>query len=142
MIQAHRDKLSKLLEGKVSVNPLSMAIQEFSLVAKEAADEAKKLKGKSYSKNDVAAAAKRRELNDRLMLVERGFLDAEGIKGKEWFKHLVYGPAAEPESKLGFFPGIADAIAMNASEGIIEHEIWRVARAIQRASKALKGGFT
>jgi len=41
MIQAHRDKLSKLLEGKVSVNPLSMAIQEFSLVAKEAADEAK-----------------------------------------------------------------------------------------------------
>ncbi|VYS60407.1 unnamed protein product [Arabidopsis thaliana] len=141
-LQAHRDKLSKLLEGKVSVNPLSMAIQEFSLVAKEAADEAKKLKGKSYSKNDVAAAAKRRELNDRLMLVERGFLDAEGIKGKEWFKHLVYGPAAEPESKLGFFPGIADAIAMNASEGIIEHEIWRVARAIQRASKALKGGFT
>jgi N-acetylated-alpha-linked acidic dipeptidase len=40
-LQAHRDKLSKLLEGKVSVNPLSMAIQEFSLVAKEAADEAK-----------------------------------------------------------------------------------------------------
>ncbi|EFH54255.1 hypothetical protein ARALYDRAFT_485877 [Arabidopsis lyrata subsp. lyrata] len=141
-LQVHRDTLSKLLEGKVSVNPLSMAIQEFSLVAKEAADEAKKLKEKSYSKDDVAAAAKRRELNDRLMLVERGFLDAEGIKGKEWFKHLVYGPAAEPESKLGFFPGIADAIAINASEGVIEHEIWRVARAIQRASKALKGGFT
>lgn len=48
-----------------------------------------KLKAKSYSKDDVATAAKRRELNDRLMLVERGFLDAEGIKGKEWFKHLV-----------------------------------------------------
>lgn len=41
MIQVHRDTLSKLLEGKFSVNPLSMAIQEFSLVAKEAADEAK-----------------------------------------------------------------------------------------------------
>ncbi|XP_010516011.1 PREDICTED: probable glutamate carboxypeptidase 2 [Camelina sativa] len=141
-LQAHRDTLSKLLKGKVSVDPLSMAIQEFSLVAKEVADEAKKLKEKSYSKDDVAAAAKRRELNDRLMLVERGFLDAEGIKGKEWFKHLVYGPAAEPESKLGFFPGIADAIAIDAPEGVIEHEIWRVTRAIQRASKALKGGFT
>ncbi|CAA7046117.1 unnamed protein product [Microthlaspi erraticum] len=141
-LQAHRDALSKLLEGKVSVDPLSVAIQEFSLVAKEASDEAKKLKKQAYSKNDVAAAAKRRELNDRMILAERGFLDSEGIKGKEWFKHLVYGPAAEPESKLGFFPGIADAISMNSSEGMIEHEVWRVARAVQRASKALRGGFT
>uniref|UniRef100_A0A1J3DE51 glutamate carboxypeptidase II n=1 Tax=Noccaea caerulescens TaxID=107243 RepID=A0A1J3DE51_NOCCA len=141
-LQAHRDALSKLLQGKVSVNPLSMAIQEFSLVAKEASDEAKKLKKQAYRQNDVAAASKRRELNDRMILAERGFLDSEGIKGKEWFKHLVYGPAAEPESKLGFFPGIADAISMNSSEGMIEHEVWRVARAVQRASKALRGGFT
>ncbi|KAJ0246994.1 glutamate carboxypeptidase AMP1 [Hirschfeldia incana] len=141
-LQAHRDALSKLLQGKASVDPLSVAIQEFSLVAKEASDEAKKLKEQAYSKNDVASAAKRRELNDRLMLAERGFLDSQGIKGKEWFKHLVYGPAAEPESKLGFFPGIADAIATNSSQGVIQHEIWRVTRAIQRASKALKGGFT
>ncbi|KAF8101897.1 hypothetical protein N665_0201s0204 [Sinapis alba] len=141
-LHAHRDALSKLLQGKASVDPLSMAIQEFSLVAKEAADEAKKLKEQAYNKNDVVAAAKRRELNDRMMLAERGFLDSQGIKGKEWFKHLVYGPAAEPESKLSFFPGIADAIATNSSEGMIEHEIWRVARATQRASKALKGGFT
>ncbi|KAJ4870893.1 putative glutamate carboxypeptidase 2 [Raphanus sativus] len=141
-LQAHRDTLSKLLEGKVSVDPLSVAIQEFSLVTREVADEAKKLKKGAYSKNDVAGAAKRRELNDRMMLAERGFLDSEGIRGKEWFKHLVYGPAAEPESKLGFFPGIADAIATNSSEGVIKHEIWRVTRAIQRASKALKGGFT
>ncbi|KAH0928547.1 hypothetical protein HID58_014274 [Brassica napus] len=141
-LQAHRDAVSKLLEGKVSVDPLSAAIQEFSLVAKEVTDEAKKLKEQAYSKKDVAVAAKRRELNDRMMLAERGFLDSEGIKGKEWFKHLVYGPAAEPESKLGCFPGIADAIETNSSEGIIKHEIWRVTRAIQRASKALKGGFT
>ncbi|CAF1852411.1 probable glutamate carboxypeptidase AMP1 [Brassica napus] len=141
-LQAHRDAVSKLLEGKVSVDPLSVAIQEFSLVAKEVADEAKKLKEQAYSKYDVAVAAKRRELNDRMMIAERGFLDSEGIKGKEWFKHLVYGPAAEPESKLGFFPGIADAIATNSSDGSIKHEIWRVTRAIQRASKALKGGFT
>ncbi|CAN6977617.1 hypothetical protein IGI04_037558 [Brassica rapa subsp. trilocularis] len=141
-LHAHRDALSKLLVGKASVDPLSMAIKEFSLVAKEAKDEAKKLKEQAYNKNDAAAAARRRGLNDRMMLAERGFLDSEGIKGKEWFKHLVYGPAAEPESKLGFFPGIADAIAVNSSEGMIQHEIWRVARAIQKASRALKGGFT
>lgn len=32
---------------------------------------------------------KRRMLNDRLMFAERGFLDAEGLRGREWFKHLV-----------------------------------------------------
>lgn len=38
--------------------------------------------------NDLLAL-KIRALNDRLMLAERGFLDTEGIKGREWFKHLV-----------------------------------------------------
>lgn len=32
---------------------------------------------------------KKRMLNDRLMFAERGFLDAEGLRGREWFKHLV-----------------------------------------------------
>lgn len=32
---------------------------------------------------------RRRMLNDRLMLAERGFLDTEGIRGRQWFKHLV-----------------------------------------------------
>jgi len=32
---------------------------------------------------------KRRALNDRLMLAEKGFLDAYGLQGRQWFKHLV-----------------------------------------------------
>jgi hypothetical protein len=32
---------------------------------------------------------KLRALNDRLMLAERGFLDVEGLQGRQWFKHLV-----------------------------------------------------
>lgn len=31
----------------------------------------------------------RRAMNDRLMLAEKGFLDGDGLKGKQWFKHLV-----------------------------------------------------
>ncbi|GFZ09288.1 peptidase M28 family protein [Actinidia rufa] len=88
---------------------------------------------------------KKRMLNDRLMFAERGFLDPEGLQGRQWFKHLVYGPPRDPESKLVFFPGTADAISlsrrMNREEGqaSIQHEIWRVSRAIQRAAHALKG---
>lgn len=32
---------------------------------------------------------KKRALNDRLMLAERGFLDTEGIQGSRWFRHIV-----------------------------------------------------
>ena len=32
---------------------------------------------------------KKRALNDRLMLAEKGFLDADGLQGRKWFKHLV-----------------------------------------------------
>lgn len=42
--------MSKLLQGKVSVNPLSIAIQEFYLVAKDAAHEAKTKIRFCYSK--------------------------------------------------------------------------------------------
>ena len=31
----------------------------------------------------------KRMLNDRLMFAERGFLDPEGLQGRQWFKHLV-----------------------------------------------------
>lgn len=34
-------------------------------------------------------ALKLRALNDRLMLAERGFLDADGLQGRHWHKHLV-----------------------------------------------------
>ena len=59
----------------------------------------------------------------------------------------MYGPSNDNE-KLNFFPGISDSIA--SSTGVtererlasIQHEIWRVARAIRRAASALRGEFT
>ncbi|KVI09465.1 probable glutamate carboxypeptidase AMP1 [Cynara cardunculus var. scolymus] len=139
-LQNHTDSLYKLLEGDdVSLHPITSTIQELEDAAKQVEDEIKKMR-EEESEGRVSVM-KRRILNDRLMLAERGFLDSDGIKGRQWFKHLVYGPASE--SKLGFFPGVADAI-YESKEGkkqqaMIQHEIWRVARAIQRAAAALKG---
>ncbi|GMH09690.1 hypothetical protein Nepgr_011531 [Nepenthes gracilis] len=58
---------------------------------------------------------------------------------------IVYGPCREYESKLSVLPGIADAayrsmqMGKEEREAIIQHEIWGVARAIQRAADALRG---
>ncbi|KAH7841500.1 hypothetical protein Vadar_030651 [Vaccinium darrowii] len=145
-LQEYTIVLSNLLAGSISLHPITASIQEFVVAAKEAEEDAKKLREQETlgSISDL----KKRMLNDRLMFAERGFLDAEGLQGRGWFKHLVYGPPSDPDGKLFFFPGIADAVSrsrrMNRTEGdvAIQHEIWRVARAIQRAGYALKGGLT
>ncbi|KAK1421096.1 hypothetical protein QVD17_23193 [Tagetes erecta] len=134
----HTQSLYKLIRGDVSLLPITSAIEELMDAAKQVADEMKKLK-EDATKDDVSVL-KRRMLNDRLMFAERGFLDSDGIQGRQWFKHLVYGPASE--GKVGFFPGVADAICGSKKQAVIQHEIWRVGRAIQRAVSALKGELT
>ncbi|KAH0747700.1 hypothetical protein KY285_009357 [Solanum tuberosum] len=141
-LQDYTRILSKLLEGRnISLHPITAATQELAAAAKETLDEAKKLKEDKAT--DEHTALKRRILNDRLMFAERGFLDAEGLQGRPWFKHMVYGPRNDGESELDFFPGIANAISKSSGGGeqnaAIQHEIWRTARAIQRAAHALKG---
>ncbi|XP_019187931.1 PREDICTED: probable glutamate carboxypeptidase 2 [Ipomoea nil] len=138
--------LSGVLEGGVSLDPIFDAIRELTAAAKAIEEEAKKLR-----KDETMAELlilERRMLNDRLMSAERGFLNTEGVNGRQWFKHLVYGPSTGGETELDFFPGIVDAVSrsthLNNTErgAIIQHEIWRVARAIQRAAYALKGNLT
>ncbi|XP_016547753.1 probable glutamate carboxypeptidase AMP1 isoform X3 [Capsicum annuum] len=147
-LQDYTRILSDLLEGSsISLRPITAATQELAAAAKETLEEAKKLKEDEAM--DQHTALKRRILNDRLMFAERGFLDAEGLQGRPWFKHMVYGPRNDGESELDFFPGIANAISkssggLNSGEqnAAIQHEIWRIARAIQRAAHALKGELT
>ncbi|KAF5747750.1 glutamate carboxypeptidase 2 isoform X2 [Tripterygium wilfordii] len=148
-LQRHKDVLSSLLDEStccISLEPLTRSIQELAAAATVAEDEAKRLRDQEIK--DDFGVLKLRALNDRLMLAERGFLDADGLRGRQWFKHLIYGPQGDYESKLTFFPGIADAIhrsqKMNKRDGhaLIRSEIWRVARAIGRAASALKGELT
>ncbi|CAL5350480.1 unnamed protein product [Camellia sinensis] len=150
----YTNMLSNLLEGSASVHPITASIQELATAAKEAEEEAKrlimimaKLRGEETLGNVLVL--KKRTLNDRLMSAERGFLDGEGLQGRQWFKHLVYGPSCDHESKMLFFPGIFDAIYQSRrmtnkrqGQAAIQHEIWRVARAIQRAAYALRGELT
>ncbi|RAL53610.1 hypothetical protein DM860_012225 [Cuscuta australis] len=140
--------LNDTLGGSFSLHPLTDAIQELVGAATEIQKEVKKLmEGEAVV--DEHFIVKKRMLNDRLIFAERGFLDGEGLKGNQWFKHLVYGPSCKSnKGKLDFFPGVVNAMCggpMNKVEerdGEIRHEIWRVARAIQRAAYALRGQLT
>ncbi|KAL1541461.1 glutamate carboxypeptidase II [Salvia divinorum] len=139
-LQEYKNVLNTLLGESISLDPITAAIQEFTTAAYEAEEEIKKLRV------DGSTLLRRRGLNDRLMLTERGFLDPEGLPGGQWFKHLIYGPRGDMDSKIDFFPGIADAMSERRKKGgeeaTIRHEIWRVSRAIQRAASILRGEVT
>ena len=49
---------------------------------------------------DEHARIRRRVLNDRLLLAERSFLQAEGLKGRGWFKHLVSNASSKLKKTL------------------------------------------
>ncbi|PKA66060.1 putative glutamate carboxypeptidase 2 [Apostasia shenzhenica] len=168
-LQEHETALGKLVDGMEFVLPVSASIQEFAAAAKEVQQESmlylyrftiplliislphvksekntQELKGRGIAE---LPALRLRALNDRLMLTERAFLEAEGLRGRPWFKHLIYSPPKDSASKLSFFPGIADAISESNDSAAeahanIQHEIWRVARAIQRATDVLCGKLT
>ncbi|PIN18265.1 Transferrin receptor and related proteins containing the protease-associated (PA) domain [Handroanthus impetiginosus] len=140
-LQEYKNVLNTLLDGTISLQPIAAAIQEFTTAANETEEEIKKL-GMDQNLGE-STVLRRRMMNDRLILTERGFLDPDGLPGRQWFKHLIYGPRGDTESKIDFFPGIADAICRKDEEreARIRHEIWRVARAIRRAASALSGEF-
>ncbi|WOK99478.1 hypothetical protein Cni_G08190 [Canna indica] len=142
-LQEHAFVLSTFLGGGVSIQPLNRSIDELTAAIREALEEGQKLQEAEITED--FAVLRRRAFNDRLMLAERGFLEATGLRGRQWFKHLLYSPPDDSESKFSFFPGIADAISQAGENTgkerlwVVQHEIWRVARAIQRAAAAVRG---
>eukprot|EP01018_Ginkgo_biloba_P010498 Gb_39263 [translate_table: standard] len=129
----------------ITMEPIWLAIKEFSDAANKAAQEAEALR--KHRNGEAQLVLRRRAFNDRLLLTERAFLDSEGLKGRPWFKHLVYAPSEGNEYTFSSFPGVVDAIISasrsNGEEnGELQHEIWRVARRISQAAAVLTGELT
>lgn len=130
----------------VTIEPITSAIKEFSDAAHKAAEEAEVLR--KHRKGDARIILWRRAFNDRLLLTERAFLDAEGLKGRPWFRHLIYAPSESNEYSFSSFPGVLDAMINARSStsgegnGELQHEIWRVARRISQAAATLHGRLT
>ncbi|KAG5547397.1 hypothetical protein RHGRI_013174 [Rhododendron griersonianum] len=89
-----------------------------------------------------------REWNDRLMMAERAFIDQDGLSGRPWSKHMIYAPSKHNNYGSKSFPGVDDAIekatSLNTAESwrLIQHEVWRVSRAVTHVSLVLNGKFT
>lgn len=141
---------------KISISPLLSAISNLREACHRLRLELQAVAVASPQLQQVSSAEhlyRQRGLNDRLLQGERAFLDADGIVGDTWFKHLVYGPVSSNSYDSLSFPGIWNAINIaraNNSTGTtsakewatVQHEIYRVARVTTRASLVLQGRLT
>jgi N-acetylated-alpha-linked acidic dipeptidase len=75
-----------------------------------------------------------RAVNDRLMQVERAMTEDEGLRGRPYFKHLIYAP--QPTYREEVLPRIFEAIASGDRRSIPRHEAQLVA-AFDRAAELL-----
>ncbi|XP_047086173.1 probable glutamate carboxypeptidase PLA3 [Lolium rigidum] len=145
-LQEHANVFAAMMNNSRPVNFINGLIKDLSGAAMDVQKEAKELN--QLDMHDGYGLMRRRLLNDRLLLAERSFLQAEGLQGRAWYKHLLYSPPEDYESELSFFPGIADAISRSGNhsakqrQAAVRQEMWRVAMAIQRAASVLRGEFS
>jgi N-acetylated-alpha-linked acidic dipeptidase len=74
------------------------------------------------------------ELNRRIIGLERTFLDAEGLPGRPWYRHLVHAP--KPTYEPDVLPGISAAIDARDDARLRAQEA-RLVTALNRATARL-----
>jgi N-acetylated-alpha-linked acidic dipeptidase len=81
-----------------------------------------------------------RDANAWLQSLERAVLDAPGIPGRPWFRHLVYAPL--PSYRAETLPAIREAIVEGRSEfaGLQIRRLGERLEAATAAAKAASGG--
>lgn len=78
-------------------------------------------------------------LNDLLVKAEQGFLSAEGLPGRPWFRHQLYAPGYYTGYGAKTLPGVREAIEQNDVEvaqhmaGVLEEALNRVRSVLVQA---------
>ncbi|KAI9268070.1 hypothetical protein BDA99DRAFT_546431 [Phascolomyces articulosus] len=81
-----------------------------------------------------------RVANERLTHFERGFIDPEGLKGRAWFKHILYAPNLWTGYQSQVFPALSEALEANDAEATL-HTILQATSRIRAATRFLKADY-
>ncbi|PHT28376.1 hypothetical protein CQW23_32001 [Capsicum baccatum] len=138
---AAEDLKGEISDNGISLVPLYASIEKLRKAANKIKDDIKALRAKRRR----ASVREVRELNNRLIMTERAFTDRDGLLSRTWYKHLIYASTRHNDYVSNSFPSISDAIekakSLNTPESwrFVQHEVWRIARAITQASLVLTG---
>ncbi|KAF8751394.1 hypothetical protein HU200_012068 [Digitaria exilis] len=143
-----KDIIDKCTGFPVRFSPLQKSVKQLQSAATKIHKEKMLLQAENWSLNSKQYTQKARDINDRLIMAERAFTNREGLAGRPWYKHMIYASSDEDDWGTKAFPGIVSAMdkakKSNTTESwrLLQHEIYRAARAVSKASAVLDGGLT
>ncbi|KAF8969498.1 hypothetical protein BDZ97DRAFT_1653974 [Flammula alnicola] len=74
----------------------------------------------------IKAAKRVAKANQKLIAFERGFISEDGIKDREWYRHLGVAPGKWLGYGATTFPGLTEAITYEKNVTLIHHEAKRL----------------
>src|SRR5262245_29956397 len=113
--------------GGVRLDRVASALRRFHAVASAHATASRH----ALDRNDEDALD---AANQALMDVEPALVDSAGLRGRPWYRHLIYAPAFTYRPQV--LPGISEAIEARVPARLAEEER-RLAAALDRAADAL-----
>ena len=75
--------------------------------------------------------AKLESVNERLLQAERALTSNDGLKGRSWYKHMIYAPGFYTGYGVKTMPAVREAIEQGEWDNV-DAEVARVAAALNR----------
>lgn len=116
---------------KDALRPLTGAVDRFAAAADAAGQRIDALLAGDAP--DRAAVAR---LDEMLMKTERAFIDAAGLPGRSWYRHVLFAP--KPTYAPEVLPGVTEALGIG-DRARLDAQVAQLARALDRAAATLSG---
>jgi N-acetylated-alpha-linked acidic dipeptidase len=119
---------------------LNFAPLENGLAALErtTADFDKAMAHASQNGGAALAGAALKEVDDRLVAVERAFLLNDGLPARPWFKNQIYAPGFYTGYGVKTLPGVRESIEQKQWK-LADEQIARVGKVLENAGEAIQG---
>ncbi|KAI0053738.1 Zn-dependent exopeptidase [Auriscalpium vulgare] len=79
-----------------------------------------------------------RKVNQKLVAFERGFIHEDGIKDREWYRHLGVAPGKWLGYGATTLPALTEAITIEKNATLVEYEATRLKEAIEKLTAVLR----
>ncbi|KAG8716114.1 hypothetical protein FRC11_009163 [Ceratobasidium sp. 423] len=94
-------------------------------------------KGHKGVRRLIRAVREVQAVNKKLSSFEQGFLSNEGIKDREWYRHLGVAPGKWLGYGATTFPALTEAITLDKNATLATYEAERLARLLEKLAKNL-----
>jgi N-acetylated-alpha-linked acidic dipeptidase len=92
----------------------------------------------SENGGDVLARASLREVNARLIAIERAMTLNDGLPNRDWFKHQIYAPGFYTGYGVKTLPAVRESIEQKDWK-LAEEQIVRVGKVLENTGEAIQG---